>query len=219
MNKTCRKHGVLKPEDTYCYRSSSYIGCKLCKNGYKNWAVNNPDKKKAAEVKKRTERLAEQAAGTLKLHCPKHGDIPCEKIRIDSRGTKICRQCSNEICAKSHSRPEYKKRAREWLHSDPARKRRYRLNDYTKRRIRQRRRYHEIRKNPELNAKLRIKERKNATKGRERLNNHYIRILLSGSRYAWPYGDIPQDVIDLKKASVLLVREIRKLCGYKWKPL
>ena len=98
--KICKKHGELEDKDTYLMKTSSgnlIKMCSICKRGYKNdWAKLNPDKVKISQLKKREKRLKELENGTLKKICKTHGELTIDRIRIDTRGSLICKICDSE---------------------------------------------------------------------------------------------------------------------------
>ena len=160
--KVCKKHGELKIEDTYQLKTK--IGtlirmCSICKKGYRNdWAKLNPEKVKIMGQNAKIKSLNELANGTLKKTCPRHGELLVSHIRIDARGSKICRLCSNEIKRKSIKKVDPTgEKYRKWLYSDRERVQRYYANDYPKKLKRQMKAYYKIKENdPE---KYKMKER------------------------------------------------------------
>ncbi len=225
VTKICKKHGELKEKDTYSVTSKQgtlITLCSICKKGYRNdWAKLNPDKVKLSQIKKREKRLEELKKGTLKKNCKVHGDLPIEKIRVDARGTRICRICSNEQAYKSHkNNPNYKENQKKWYHSDIDRKKRYAENDKPKRRIRQRRYYHELKiTDPEKHQYLESIRRKAARRASKNLDDSYVKRLLktirSGGKknrqYQFLSGiEIPQEIVEIKKLQIKLNRELRK---------
>lgn len=222
--KVCKKHGELTEENTYFQKTKSgnkIRMCSICKKGYRcDWAKLNPEKVKVSQIKMRENRLKELENGTLKKTCKKHGELPIDRIRIDARGTKICRYCSNEQSYSSHDNPKYKARQKEWYHSDIDRKRRYAKNDNPKRKIRQKRYYHELKiKDPEKHKEQELKKKKWAREGCKKLNDGYVNGLLRTIRtggkknikYEFLSGvTIPKEITELKKVQILLNRELRK---------
>ncbi len=224
--KVCKKHGELSLEQTYrTYTKKAdrwNVLCLLCKKEYRNdWAKRYPEKVVQSRVKMRENRLLELKKGILKKICKQHGELPIEKIRVDARGTKVCRYCSNEQANKAHANPEYKKRAREWLYSDPERVRRYRTQDIKNRNKRNIRRYHRIKAtDPEKHKLIEAKKRELALKGREALNDGYVAGLLRTRRsgkcgsvnYQYEYlagWEVPKEIIEIKKMVIKIRREIK----------
>lgn len=226
--KICKKHGELTLEQTYeMFRkkyNKSYLMCCICKKGYRNdWAKLNPEKVKSSQEKKRQKRLHELSEGRLTKHCKRHGDIPIEKIRVDTRGTKICRLCDveNKRALIKRNPEKFKKRVAAWLHSDPERKRRYRENDKPKRRIRQRRLYKKWMQIPEKKKRIGEQSEKSRKKSVQNLSDAYIKAQIRNyrrGRYKGPNFEsqyladivIPNEVIELKRQIIKLSREIRK---------
>jgi len=223
--KICKKHGELTIEHTYLLKTK--VGnlirmCSICKKGYRNdWAKLNPEKVKISQVKTKEKRFNELQKGTLKMNCRVHGGIPIDRIRIDARGTRICRICSNEQSYNSHEKnPNYKENQKVWYHSDIERKRRYAENDRPKRKIRQRRYYHELKvKDPEKHQYKESLRRKAHRKSVKNLSDYYVKSLLktirSGGRknrfYHYLSGAVfPQYLIDLVKNQIKLKRKLKE---------
>ena len=223
--KFCKKHGELEEKDTYFLKSK--LGkmtrmCSICKRGYRNdWAKLNPEKVKLSQEKNRLKRLEELAKGTLTKICKRHGALPIEKIRIDVRGTRVCKLCDGENTKsyKNKDPDKYRKRAIEWLHSDPERKRRYREKDKPKRRIRQSRLYAKWRKIPEKNKRMRDQSEKSRKKAIANLSDSYVSSLIKDikrghntrvERVYLKNVEIPREIIEVRKLQIKINRELRK---------
>jgi len=223
--KVCKKHGELGIENTYLFKikSGNQIRmCLICKKGYKNdWAKLNPEKLKIAQQKKKEGRLQELNNGTLKKICPRHGDLPISKIRIDARGTRVCRLCSNEDKIKSKKKVDpngekYKK----WLYSDRERVQRYRKQDNPNRLKRQMKAYYRRKENDPVKHRMKARQRLDfGIKSRERLYDSYIinllRTIRTGGKnnrfYHYLKGaSFPKEMIDIVKAQIILKRKLRR---------
>ena len=221
--KICKKHGELTIENTYTIKpkTKKIILCFICiKENKREWKKNNADRIKLSQEKTKAKRLQELENGTLKKICKTHGDLSIEKIRIDARGTKICRLCSNETKVKSVKKVDPTgEKYRAWLYSDRERVQRYRKNDYPKRVIRQRNRYHRKKHDPEwIENKLSL-QRKYSSKDRLNLSDRYInsqlKIIRSGGKnnrfYKYLSGaEFPKEIIDLKRIQINIKRKIKE---------
>jgi len=222
--KVCKKHGELGIENTYLLKTKSgnqIRMCLICKKGYKNdWAKLNPEKLKIAQQKKKLKRLKELENGTLKKICNRHGDLPISKIRVDARGTRVCRLCSNEDKVKSKKKVDpngekYKK----WLYSDRERVQRYYKQDKHNKLKRQMKAYYRIKENDPVKYRMKERQKLNcAMKSRERLDDRYIVTLLrtirAGGRknrfyYYLKDANFPKEIIDVVKAQIKLRRKLR----------
>lgn len=222
--KTCKKHGELEEKDTYLMKKkcgTMIRMCSICKRGYRtDWDKRNPEKVKLRQEKNRKKRIQDLNIGVIKKNCKKHGDLPIDEIRVDSRGSTICKKCHNEVKRKSKKKVDPdNERYRKWLYSDMERVYRYRDNDYEKRKIRQRKSYHrnKVRKDW-IQHRLEI-QRKNALVKRNELSDTYIRTLIKTFRYGgiknryYKYFsgmNVSPDVIELKRSMIKLKRKIRE---------
>jgi hypothetical protein len=222
--KTCKKHGELTIENTYLLKTklgNKIRMCSICKRGYKNdWSKLNPEKVIISQEKKKAKRLIELKNGDLKKVCSRHGELHISKIRVDSRGTKVCRLCSNEDKLKSKRKVDPDgERYKKWLYSDRARVQRYYAQDKPKKLKRQMKAYYKMKENnPE---KYKMKERQKldcAIKSRERLDDSYITNLLrtirTGGRknrfYHYLKGaTFPKEMLDTVKVQIKLRRKLR----------
>lgn len=222
--KVCKKHGELSVSQTYIMltkNKNKCVMCLICKKGYRrDWAKLNPEKVKLRQDRIREQRLGELKDGTLKKKCPKCGDLPIEKIRVDARGTLVCRPCSNLIKRKSIAKVDPNlERYRLWLYSDRERVKRYRQNDKPKRRIRQIKAYHRMKiEDPVNHRRKEAIKLKSAIKYRKELRDNYVKTILmdirTGSRenltrFRLDRKMISQELIELKKIQLLLKRKIK----------
>jgi hypothetical protein len=225
--KICKKHGELTIDNTYLQftknKNKQCRMCLICKKGYRNnWSKLNPDKLIRAQAIKKTKRLKEAEDGILSYLCKTHGQIPIDRIRIDARGTKICRICSNLQKQNQRDRdPEgYKKKYHEWLYSDRTRVQRYRKQDQPNRQKRQVKSYHRMKIVDPVNFKR--KERlklDNAIKYRKNLTDSYVKSQLKDFRvqhnkvlYRKSLNiEIPKELIEAKKELMRFKRKLKTL--------
>lgn len=225
MNKVCKKHGELSVDQTYLLkrkRTALIRMCLICKKGYKNdWKEKNPEKLKLSQEKLRISRLEELKNGSLNFICKVHGKLPTNRIRVNARGTIICRDCANIIKEKSiKNDPDYKEKKRKWLYSDRERVVRYRKQDIPNRVKRNRKRYFKLKEDDPVKFRnMQLEKMKSMKKKVEELDKGYIEHLIRsksfGSKKNRQYeyynsGIIPDDLIELKRLEIKLKREIRK---------
>jgi hypothetical protein len=160
--------------------------------------------------------------GELKKICKKHGEIPSEKIRVDVRGTKICKICDAENAKKYKNKDPvaYREKYRKWFYSDRERVMRYWKNDYEKRKIRQVKAYHRTKiMNPEKHREKELKKNEYHRKASDRLDDYYVRGLLKDcriqvdkkrTRERLVNDDIPDEIVQLKKIQLKINRALGK---------
>ncbi|MEK6882424.1 MAG: hypothetical protein AABY22_22580 [Nanoarchaeota archaeon] len=222
--KVCKKHGELSIENTYLLKIKSgnkIRMCSICKKGYRtDWGKRNPEKVKVAQEKAKEQRLIELANGTLQKNCHRHGELHISKIRVDARGTRICRLCGNEDKIKSKKKVDpTNEKYKAWLYSDRERVQRYRKQDSPNRRKRQNRSYHRLKvTNPEKHKMKQKQKNVYSRKYCKRLDDSYINSLLrtfrTGGRknkfYLYLKGaSFPKELIDLVKEQIKLRRKLR----------
>ena len=226
--KSCKKHGDLTVENTYLMNTKSgnqIRMCSICKRGYRNdWAKLNPEKVKLLQIKKRETRLKELEDGTLKKNCKKHGELPVEKIRIDVRGTRVCKLCDAESVKKSRNsnKEVYLKKCKEWRKKNPDKMKKYEINYKPRRKETAKALYQKWRSDPVQREKIHKWNRKSGKKAIKELSDAYIKGLVKTYRrggkknrlYHYMKVDVPQEIIELKRMQVKLNREIRKRRKY-----
>lgn len=206
--KTCKVHGGLTKEQTWIKhepkRGKSYVRCRLCQRENKlEWENKNKERVAATKERIRNRRLAERAQGTLKKTCKRHGELLLEQIRIDRRGTRMCRLCDAEVYRKKteEMREHDRERIRKRRAANPERAREVRMQAY----------YRMVYDMPKLTKPWTLrtltKERQNERNRRrsKELKDYYIRKLLHAKK-----GDVPQKLIELKRALTILKREIKE---------
>lgn len=224
--KVCKKHGELKESDTYLLKNSKSGNlirlCSICKKGYRNnWSKLNPDKVKLSQIKMRNKRLEELENGTLKKICKRHGELPLSKISINARGALVCRLCGienkNKVIQKDPDK--FKKRVRDWYHSNLDRKKRYAENDKLKKRIRQKRLYQKWKKIPEKKDRMDKQAKESRDRARENLSDSYLRSLIKNFRQGGKNNltrvylkdvEVPPEILEIKRLAVKINREKRK---------
>jgi len=223
--KICKKHGGLTVENTYLINSKSgntARACSICRKGYKkDWQKRNPEKYKKWGSERKYSALKELENGNVKKNCKKHGDIPLDRIRIDTRGTLICKICDNENKKNSvnKNKIEYIKKCREWRKRNPEKLKQYALNYKPKRKPTDKAIYKNKKNNPLLNKKMLEQQRKSAQKARDSLSDAYVRSQIrvyqrggknNQTRFYMKGIQIPQEIIELRKIQIKLNRELRK---------
>lgn len=159
--------------------------------------------------------------GILKKNCKKHGDILLEKIRVDVRGTVVCKLCDAESAQKlrDKDRPLHLKKQKEWRQKNPEKMRQYGQNYRPKRHIVARKLYKKWIKIPEQKEKMDKWRKESSKRARENLSDAYVKALIKDfkigkngrTEHTYLKGvPISRDVIELKKMQVKLNRYIRK---------
>lgn len=222
--KTCRKHGGLQIDDTYLMKTK--VGnlirmCILCKRGYRNdWAKLNPEKVKISQIKKRIKRIKELDEGILSKNCKRHGSIPIDKIRIDTRGTHVCKLCDAENGKKfrdSHKETRSKK-CKEWRIKNPDKMKKCAINYKPRRKETTAALRKRWMADPVQREKIHNWQRKSGKKAIEDLSDAYIKGLVRSYRtggkknrfYLYMKVDVPQEIIEIKRAQVKLNRAIKR---------
>ena len=225
--KICKKHGKLTIENTYLLKTKSLKMirmCYICKKSYRyDWGKLNPEKLQERYKRNLEINSKKLLDGTLTRKCKTHGDLPIEKIRVNSRGETVCRICCN--LSKKRQRlkdPEgFKEKYNKWLYSDRERVQRYYKNDKPKRRIRQNKAYHRRKLNDPIKhlEKQKMKE-VNAINARKRLDDSYINSLLKTFRkgginnkfyHYFSGAKFPKQFIDFYKEQIKIKRKLKEI--------
>lgn len=142
--KVCAYHGELTANKTYIRKISNkqYFYCKKCLQ-QNSWRKRNPEKDRNNIQKRKEKYLIQLQDKPLVKICINHGNIPIDRIRINSRGELVCRICVNEQRKKSRDNdPNHKEKVHKWLYSDRERINKYRKQDKPNRLKRQKKRWH-----------------------------------------------------------------------------
>jgi hypothetical protein len=222
--KVCKKHGELTIDNTYQVKTQYGIiilMCSICKKGYRrDWAKLNPEKVKLREERKKLIRIEEFKSGTIKKKCKRHGDIPIEKMRIDTRGTIVCKLCDAENAAKLRDKDNelHLKKCKEWRKKNPDKMKKYGENYKKRRKVTSKALYQRWMKDPVQKEKIGAWKKKSQHKAVKEMSDAYVRSLAKTYRvggkknrhYEYLKIDIPQEIIELRRMQLKINRELRK---------
>lgn len=215
--KICKIHGELSAEKSLkkINKNRTYYLCKECHNDHKRITSKSPEKYKKAEELKQLLHL-----GQITKICNKHGELPADRIRINSRAEIICRICVNEISirAKEKDKDYWAKKCKEWRKKNPEKLRAYWESYKPQRRINQKKYYKEWMKDPEKKKIIRERNYKSSTKKRIELSDSYVRALIKtirtggrkNQKYFYLESEIPKEVLEIKKLQIQLRRKLKQ---------
>lgn len=133
--KVCKKHGELKKEESYSYisyKNKIYYKCIYCIR------INHSNNEIIRRTNGAIKRKLLLNDKSISKKCKRHGLIKKENIRIDLRGTIICRICDRDNRKKyiSENLERHNKVTKEWRLNNKDKLRKYYQNSKPKRMVR-----------------------------------------------------------------------------------
>jgi hypothetical protein len=202
----CKKHGSLTSVNSYTainQYKKQYIRCFSCRE------------------EKRISLCEKVKNNSITKNCKRHGLIKSEKIRVNTRATLICKICDIENSKKSKNSDKelFLKKCKNWRKNNPEKMRQYGINYKPKRAPIAKKLRKKWLSNPEYVEKLHQWQRKSCKKAIENISDAYVSGLIKDSmirskRFVNNLQridiNISKEIIELKKAHVKLIREIKR---------